>query len=512
MHRSFLCAASLASLLACSDYGVDRIDDEPLGAGDRVLQVLPEVIDFGTVAAGTVAVDSFTISSIGAASVELEPLHVQGSGTFTIMGDPLPERLSPGATVEVEVAYQPATSEDQAAVIVASNATVQQISVDLFGLGVMPDLVLDPQLVDLRSYDGNPVYGSFVARNDGVVDLVVDSWVRQGENFEVDTELPTTLGPGEESVIDVTWYPESEGTELGYFWASSNDPDGNEVATLQGWFQLPCLGLHEAVTRDYAEISSNSEGIVVTHVGEDLDVCIDRWYVYVSDHTQDAGAGDPLFLESDIYGEGGSILLERGESVTFNYASADKPAWWCVEETQLTATAYSFHFTGARVPPVLLDTMLGGGIDPNTAVWKDIRDNPMMIVGRERGWATTVAGGSSYVEIEATNIGRTAGSAVVYETIPAGMVASNIDPAPIDEVVDDDGGITYAWEVELDAAVDTDQDTQTIYDTASITYSLTIEDEACFVRARVTEPVVQWDDASGITRQAKGSPLIIECW
>ncbi len=512
MHRPFLCVIFLTSLPACSDYGVDRIDDEPPGAGDRVLQVLPELIDFGTVAAGTVAVDSFTISSIGAGAVQLEPLHVQGSGTFTIVNGPLPSSLAAGASVEVEVAYEPATGDDQANVIVASNATVQQIPVDLFGVGVMPDLVFDPQLLSLRSYDGNPVYASFVARNAGVVDLVVDSWVQQGENFEISTDLPATLGPGEESVVDVTWYPEVEGTELGYFWAASNDPDGNEVATLQGYYQLPCLGLHEAFTRGYADITSTAAGITVTHVGEDLDVCIDRWYVYVSDQTQDAGAGDPLFIEADIYGEGGSILLTKGDSVTFDYASPSVPAWWCVEETQLTATAYSFDFTGAQVPPRLLDTMLGGGIDPNTAVWKDIRDNPMMIVGRQRGWATTVADGSTAVRVEATNIGRKAGSAVVYETIPAGMEASGFSPEPFDEVVGDDGSVTYAWQVELEGAVDTDSDTQTIYDTATLGYNLSISEQACSVRSRTPEPVVQWDDASGVTRQAMGSPLIIECW
>ncbi len=205
MHRSFILAVVPALALGCSDYGVDRIDEEPLGSGDRVIQVVPDLIDFGTVAGGTTEVETFAISSIGAASIELDPLHVQGSGTFTILGDPLPDRLAPGATVDVEVAYSPATSDDQASVIVSSNATVQQIAVELFGIGVMPDLVLEPQLLSLRSYDGNPVYGSFVARNEGVVDLVVESWVLQGESFEVDTDLPATLAPGEESIVDVTW-------------------------------------------------------------------------------------------------------------------------------------------------------------------------------------------------------------------------------------------------------------------------------------------------------------------
>jgi len=512
MHRPLSCAAIAVLMTGCIESRFGRIDDGPPEAGERVLQVIPDLIDFGEVAAGTVAVESIVISSIGATAVELDPLHVQGSGTFTIVDEQLPESLSSGTSVEVELAYAPATSDDQATVIVSSNATVPQISVDLFGIGVMPDLVFDPQQLNMRSYDGNPVYGSIVARNEGAVDLVVESWVLQGESFDVETELPATLGPGEESVIDVTWYPEVEGTEFGYFWAASNDPDGNEVATLSGYFQLPCLGLHEADTRGYVDIYSSTEGIVVEHIGEDLDVCIDRWYAYVSEQTQDAGAGDPDYDASDIYGESGSIQLSRGERVVFDYASSISPAWWCIEETQVTGTAYDFDFTGAQIPKMLLDTMLSGTIDPNTTVWKDIRDNPVFIVGRQRGWATTVADGSIFVALEVTNLGRTEGSGVVYETIPAGMEIHDISPEPYDEVEDEDGNITYSWEVSLDAAEDTDRDVHTIYDTGIISYSLSLSEEACAVRSRVTEPVVQWTDSAGLTRQAKGSPFIIECW
>ncbi len=511
MSRPLLFVA-VPLLLSCSDYGVDRIDDEPLGADDRVIQVLPEWIDFGDVATGSVVTDTISISSIGAAGIELEPLHIQGSGTFTILNeDEVPSILAPGATFELEVAYEPATSQDQATVVVQSNATVPQVTVDLSGVGVMPDLVFDPQVLELFSYDGNPVYSSFIARNEGTVDLVVDSWVLQGEAFEVETDLPATLAPGEESVIDVTWYPSVEGTELGYFWAASNDPAGNELATLEGTYQLPCLGLHEADTRGWVEMSGSKSGVTITHIGEDLDVCIDRWYVYISDDTQDAGAGDPMFVDSDVYGVEGSIVLSQGDSVSFDYGNPSVPAWWCVEETQQVAQANKFDFTGAQVPSALLEEMLAGGLD-NDAIWREIREHPMFIVGRQRGWATTVAGGSTSVQIQVTNIGRVEGTAQVFETIPVGMTASDFTVEPSAEVQDEDGNVIYTWEVELEAAVDTDIDVQTVYDEASIGYTLTIDDEACSVRTRTNEPVVQWGDADGITRQAKGSPLIIECW
>ena len=78
MHTRLACCLLPMSLAACSDYGVESIDGNPDGAGERLLQVWPEALDFGEVAAGDMVTDSFTITSTGTATVELEPLHVQG--------------------------------------------------------------------------------------------------------------------------------------------------------------------------------------------------------------------------------------------------------------------------------------------------------------------------------------------------------------------------------------------------------------------------------------------------
>ena len=499
-------------LCGCPDYGVQRIGEEPSDAGDRLLQVEPEVLDFGTVEAGGSYVERFEIRSVGTAPVSLEPLSVHGAGTFTLLSGDQGGTLAPGEVREVEVVYQPASAADEAEVVVESDAAVPRILVDLLGEGVMPDLVFDPPSLLLQSWDGQAVQGSFLARNEGLVDLVVESWALQGERFEVETALPATLAPGEETEILVTWTPEGEGQEFGYFWASSNDPAGDEVATLEGLYTLPCLGLHEAVTRGWARITGDPHGIEVAHQGEDTDICIDRWYLYISKDTQDAGAGDPAYLPEDVYGEEGSIELARGESVTFLYGAAAEPAWWCVEETQITDQATSYDFTGAQVPALLLDLMLGGGADPNGAVWAALRENPVLMVGRERGWAALTAGGTTRVTVEVSNLGRVQGAGRVWETIPAGMSASDFDPMPEEELLEDDGTVRYAWDVELEAAIDTEIEEPTIYDIRELSYTLEVSEEACLPRTRTPEPEVTWVDAAGQAQVAWGSPLMIECW
>ncbi|MFH1465021.1 MAG: choice-of-anchor D domain-containing protein [Pseudomonadota bacterium] len=504
---------SLALLLGgCPDYRVHEIGDGPDGGGDRQLRVDPEVIDFGQVMAGEPVADRFTITSVGTATVALDELHIHGSGAFTLLGDPVEGDLAPGQAISVEVLYTPATPDDAAEVVVSSDATVPRIMVDLLGEGVMPDLVFDPPYLLLQSFDGETAYGSFIARNDGLADLVVDSWALQGERFTAESELPGTLAPGEETVVQVSWTPTAEMDDFGYFWASSNDLEGHEVATLEGLFQIPCLGLHEAYTRDLVRMTGDMGGITVRNRGDDLDVCIDRWYVFISDDTQDAGAGDPAYVEAHVYGEEGSIELAPSDSVTFAYGMQDVPAWWCVELTQMTDDATDFDFTGAQVPAMLLDTMLSGDWDPNSTVWQDLDENPVMIVGRTRGFIETVAGGTSYVEIQATNLGRQPTTAEVTETIPAGMSAGDFTLSPSSQSTAEDGSVTYTWQLAMDAAIDTDSDEQTIYDTACIGYTLGLTEEACLPRTQTPAPTVTWQDSGGQVQHAAGSPLIIACW
>lgn len=508
--RTFHLACCLLVLTGCPDYGIEQLEDGEVEGGERLLVVEPEVIDFGLQAVGEAVTDSFTITSVGNATVSLEPLHIEGSGTFTLLGDTAGGMLAPGDSVDVHVTYTPATPDDYAQAIVESDADASRISVELLGEGEMPDLVFDPQQVELQSWDGNTVYGSFLVRNEGLVDLDVTSWVLQGENFTAETDLPMVLGPGEETEVEVSFSPELEGEDVGYFWASSNDPEGSEVATLLGSFQLPCLGLLEADTRGVVDMYGSIEGIWIEHVGEDHEVCIDRWYVFISDDTQDAGAGDPAYVESHVYGEEGSILLAQGETVFFDYANSSSPAWWCVEESQGTDTANSFDFRGAQVPPMLLTGMLDQ--HSNDQVWNDIRSNPVMIVGRTRGWASMVSGGSTMMEIELINMGRMDGVAYLTETIPAGMVASDFSPQPDGEEAMDDGTTVYSWELSMDAAIDTDSTTQTVYDKQILSYTLEVYEEACLPRTRTPESAVSWTDAGGNAQQSWGSPFIIECF
>lgn len=496
----------------CPDYRVHRLDDDPDDGGERQLRVDPEFIDFGQVAVTSPVADRFTITSVGTATVALEPLHLQGSGAFTLLGDSIEGDLAPGQSISVAVLYSPATPEDSAEVVVQSDASVPRITVGLTGEGVMPDLVFDPPYLLLQSWSGETVWGSFVARNEGLADLVVDSWALQGERFTAETALPATLAPGEETEIQVSWTPTAEMDDFGYFWASSNDPEGNEVATLEGLFQIPCLGLHEAYTQGLVRMTGDMSNIKVRNRGDDFDLCIDRWYIYISDDTQDAGAGDPLYRPEDVYGEEGSLLLAPGDEVAFAYGLAEDPSWWCVEQTQMTDEADDFDFTGAQVPPMLLDSMLSGGWDANGAVWESLAVHPVVIVGRTRGWVETVAGGTSYVELQATNMGRQPAFAEITETIPAGMSAGDFSREPSSESTGDDGSITYTWQVSLAAAIDSDSGGQAFYDTEKIGYTLGLTTEVCRHRAQVPEPTATWLDSDNLVQHSAGSPLIIACW
>jgi len=181
-----------------------------------------------------------------------------------------------------------------------------------------------------------------------------------------------------------------------------------------------CVGLPEAYDRGWVAFSYGGSGLTIESIS-DSPICIDGWYLLVSDESQDSGFGDPgdeeegdgssdgsgddgsgddgsgddgsgddgsgdhgsgddggsddggMSGEEDdpcdddekLGADGGQMRMAPGQSLSFGYAGGalggladDNPTWWCVEETQVTQTSDNWEFNGARMPGPLLDYAL----------------------------------------------------------------------------------------------------------------------------------------------------------
>ena len=118
-------------------------------------------------------------------------------------------------------------------------------------------------------------------------------------------------------------------------------------------------------------------------------------------------------------------------------------------------------------------------------------------------------GGAQTVTLRILNMGGRAGTAEVREAVAAGMSASDFSQEPVATETGEDGDTIYVFNVALDARIETDIHSDTIYDEVDISYTLTVP--PCDDRIYVTPMETRWVDHDGVERTDTANPLAIVC-
>lgn len=488
-------------LTACSEYQIDKTQafEGPQGA----LEADPPRLSFAPLPFGEEEARSFSVHNIGEAAVQIDSFSVTGSGSFSLtLDDPSP-LLAPGDEAEVWVTFSPNALAEEAVAVIESE--VGSLTVPLDGGALAAAISLTPSPLSLVSLGGEAVTGEVIATSIGTAPLELSAALVQGEGFALGDFAPTTLDPGESLALPIRFTPPAEGEWEGDLWVSSNGTGSGNVP-LEGLWEPACWGLAEAWDRGALDIRASSSFLILSNEDEDADICMEQWYLFLTDASQDAGAGDPGYDPGASYPEG-TLSMSPGESLNFQYGDNSDLAWWCVEETQITANTTFTEFIGARVPSMLLRPMLDG--DQNT-VWQTMTDHPVMAVGHGTHYVEMGPGDAVSLQIIARNLGRKSAEAAISETIPAGFTASDWSLDPDRTVPGSGGETTYTWFLDFNAAIDTPIDTQTVYDEALIRYTLTREGD-CVGRLTSTPPTAMWSDSDDVTQTSDGAPLVIFC-
>jgi hypothetical protein len=499
---------SLLGLMACNDFALEKVKDTPVD-GERVLEADPELLDFGALASNEPVTDIVTLTATGALPVTLSEIALTGSSAFAVTWPEGVEVIEPEDTLDLVVTYTPASFDDEARILVTSDAVEPSLVVPLLGAGLYPAIAVDPPSVGFVSEFGESVDVDVTVSSVGTADLAISDLYVEGEWFGARSSVPVTLPPGDTTTVTVTYTPVVPGESVsGKLWLTTNTAAGYAVVPLEAVYGKPCVGLGEAWDRGFLEVETLWDGLTlhVTNLSEDEEICVDSWYVYLSDTSQDLGAGDMSADFGDAYPEG-SIDIAPGDTVSFYPSEASGPSWWCMEQTQYTDRGQPYVFTGAYVPEPLLSAMYAEDQD---GVWAWMADNPVMIAARDTNYLeVSGAGGEGSVAVRVINMGGRAGEAELRESVPAGWVASDFSVPPDRTETGEDGAAVYVWDVALDAREETALDTQTIYDEASFSYRVSLP--AC--RGRQYAPLLtsSWIDASGSERVASANPLVVNC-
>ncbi len=499
---------ALVLSLACSENDLRDLRAQP-GEPYGELTVDPDYLDFGMLELGTETSQAFLITSVGSGPVELTGLELHGPESYDLTWSSGGlSTLMPGETAEVLVSYSPHGPSETGWVELTSDAVNPRSEVQLAGAGILPALTIEPKSVELVSTLGEEVWEVVTLASTGTATLEIsDLFFIGDDSLEVPLpSAPLSLEPGDFVEFEVRWLPLGESWAEGEVWIADNTPTGSALVPITAELVPPCMGLAEAFELGSLEARTNTMGVMsLTNTDPELDVCVDRWTVWLSPETQDMGLGDPYYDNGAVYPMG-SLTLAPGDKASFSYGATQTQGWFCVEKTQTTKATQpeDWLFYGMRVPTQLMRWMGQGG--DQEAIWDYMDQHPVFVVGRD----TNVVQPGDMVQVHAINMGRQHGVAEVSELLPEGWSASDFSLEP-ESIQSTDEGTLVTWNIALAAAIDTNENAHTIYDEQLIQYRLELAGAECGPRTYLNEPEALWSDGDGEPQQSEGSPLLVIC-
>lgn len=338
------------SLLACIDTEVLPEAEGPATGGLPELVLSPERLDFEATAADAVAERTLTLRNAGDGPLALQDLVRTGSTAFTV--DPFePLELRPGEEHTLTVRFTPLLAEEEGALwITSDDPGAEQLAVPLTGLGLIPVLEIEPEILDFGDQaeiclTTQPI----TLRSVGGAPLTVSGLAVSGAGFALAQPLqtPQTLAPEEELVVEVDFGLSTAASASGLLWVEHDALQGPDQAQLQGevvplqvsgdrWLQGPFGTLDILVYVDRSGSMSDDAAHFAEHVGvltaalQDLDVSWQLAVVTRDDGCTNTGVltADTPDLESVVLagalGMGGAYT-EMGFSVTRAALAAAAP-------------------------------------------------------------------------------------------------------------------------------------------------------------------------------------------
>ena len=207
----------------------------------------PLVLDFGNVATGDSASDSFTVTNCGLLQLELSQLALAAntSADFSLVSDPAPVSLAAGEAATVEVEYHPAAAgTDSGGVELYTNDPASDPNSGLTGTVTLLGSSV-PRACDIQATPFAVTFGSVVQDETASIDLLVTN---QGSDTCTLNDVAITansaddefsLGqlpspnsdfePGDSLLVEVIYSPVDLGHDIGTLTLYGNDKDSNEI-------------------------------------------------------------------------------------------------------------------------------------------------------------------------------------------------------------------------------------------------------------------------------------------
>lgn len=321
MRNTFATAALLLAaplvlgpLTGCSETGITADVEVPT---DRpIISVYPEALVFGEATSGEELIKEFQVTNEGTSTLDVSSMWVRGNEESFRMVDRTALSLQPGESAIVKVAFSPMRANEVVGSvdITSDDSITGTVEVPLRGVGLVPELVIDPWTHDFgRALIGCEESQPLTLSNVGSEDLVVDDILYEGIDGTMNMvrvpSLPLTLEPGGSTTLDVTYTPTDEVQSDGVLTVFSNDPRGEVDADqvgdavyddlIEDNFEMPvappvdilfAIDQSCSMQDDASRLASNFSGFI-----DQIDSVTKGWRVGVA--TRDDGCFNTGILE-----------------------------------------------------------------------------------------------------------------------------------------------------------------------------------------------------------------------
>ncbi len=201
-----------------------------------LLSASPSSLNFGSVNVGFNALQSFSVTNTGTASVNITQTTVSGTG-FSISGPALPYTLAAGQQVNFNATFTPTTGAAvTGSVTITSTASNSPATVSLSGTGVSYLVSASPGSLNFGYVpSGTSATQKVMVTNTGTASVNITQVTVSGNGFTISgPTLPVTLLAGQNTTFNATFAPTVAGVLTGTVTVSSSASNSPATVSLTG--------------------------------------------------------------------------------------------------------------------------------------------------------------------------------------------------------------------------------------------------------------------------------------
>ena len=225
-------AVVLAAISLTNCAGYTSASTQP---SSGILSASATTLAFGSVAVGSTATQSLSVTNTGTAAVDITGASISGTG-FSVMSGNGAASLAVGQSAMIQVQFAPSSAASMTgSIVVASNASNPSLTIALTGTGTQPSILVTPSSVSFGSVPvGTTATQSISLKNVGTANLSVSADSVTGTGFAVTAFSAQTLAPGNSMSFNATFTPNSTASVTGSISVTTDAPGSPTVIPLSG--------------------------------------------------------------------------------------------------------------------------------------------------------------------------------------------------------------------------------------------------------------------------------------